>query len=201
DLDADSSVIDDQLAHDPVLVVLLKARPGLRVPGAWDAFEISVRAILGQQVSVAAARTFATRLLQAHGQPIEKGTLTHLFPMPENLVEADLSSIGLTSRRAQTIRQLAQAFAQGRLDLSAANGLDEAEKMLCAVPGIGPWTAQYIAMRALSDPDAFPVGDLALLRAINRHGENLTAKSLAARAEDWRPWRAYAALHLWNSET
>ena len=108
-------------------------------------------------------------------------------------------SIGLTTRRADTIRQLALAFAEGRVSLSAADGLEEIEKMLCRVPGIGPWTAQYIALRAVGDPDAFPVGDIALLRAINERGENLTARGLERRAEDWRPWRAYAALHLWNA--
>lgn len=203
DLDCDSAATDTQLATDPTLAGLVKAKPGLRVPGAWDAFEISVRAILGQQISVGAASTFARRLVEAFGTPLDAGpeeTLKFLFPEPKSLITANIATIGLTTRRAETIRQIAAAFADGRIDLGAADGLAAAEEMLCAVPGIGPWTAQYIAMRALGDPDAFPVGDIALLRAINGAGENLNARTLAARAEDWRPWRAYAAMHLWNSD-
>ncbi len=203
DLDCDSAAIDAQLATDPVLAGLVRARPGLRVPGAWDPFEISVRAILGQQVSVVAAATFARRLVERFGAPIRCGpdeTLRYLFPEPETLAAADLRVIGLTARRAETVGRLARAFMDGRIDLVAADGLAAAAEMLCAIPGIGPWTAQYIAMRALGDPDAFPVGDIALLRAINRRGEDLNARALARRAEDWRPWRAYAAMHLWNGE-
>ena len=204
DLDSDSAAIDAQLRTDATLAGLITARPGLRVPGAWDAFEISVRAILGQQISVSAAATFARRLVEHFGTPLEGGpdeTLKYLFPDPQALVDADIAIIGLTTRRAETIRHLAAAFEDGRVDLGAADGLDAAQEMLCRIPGIGPWTAQYIAMRAIGDPDAFPVGDIALLRAINRRGEDHTARTLAARAEDWRPWRAYAALHLWNDDT
>jgi len=203
DLDCDSTAVDAELGADATLAGLVKARPGLRVPGAWDAFEISVRAILGQQVSVSAATTFATRLVEAFGTPLNLGhddTLKFLFPEPDALKDADIARIGLTTRRAETVRQMATAFAEGRVDLVAANNLGAAQDILCSVPGIGPWTAQYIAMRVLGDPDAFPVGDIALLRAINGRGENLTARSLAHRAEDWRPWRAYAALHLWNDD-
>ncbi len=203
DLDCDSTAIDAQLAADPTLAGLVEARPGLRVPGAWDGFEISLRAVLGQQISVGAAATFARRLVEAFGTAINPGpneTLRYLFPEPKTLIDADIARIGLTTRRAETIRRLAAAFADGRIDLGAVDGLAGAEEMLCRVPGIGPWTAQYIAMRALGDPDAFPVGDIALLRAINGRGENLTARTLSQRAEDWRPWRAYAALHLWNAD-
>jgi len=203
DLDCDSTAVDTELGADATLASLVKTRPGLRVPGAWNAFEISVRAILGQQISVSAATTFARRLVETFGTPLNLGqddTLKFLFPEPDALIDADIARIGLTTRRAETVRQMATAFTQGRIDLGMADGLQAAQDMLCSVPGIGPWTAQYIAMRVLGDPDAFPVGDIALLRAINGRGENLTARDLERRAEDWRPWRSYAALHLWNDD-
>jgi len=201
DIDADSATINAHLRTDPVLARSIKARPGLRVPGAWDTFEIAVRAILGQQVSVAAARTFAGRLTEAFGVPLHSSpynTLTHLFPTAPTIAEADLSSIGLTRRRAETLRGMAQAFASGELALDQTLNAQEIEQRLTALPGIGPWTARYIAMRAFGEPDAFPSGDLGLINAFKAQGETLNTKELDQRAERWRPWRAYAALHLWS---
>ncbi|MBT4933306.1 MAG: DNA-3-methyladenine glycosylase 2 family protein [Rhodospirillaceae bacterium] len=200
DLDADSVAINAHLCRDPLLAKSIKTRPGLRIPGAWEAFEIAVRAVLGQQISVAAARTFASRLATAYGAPIKNpngSELSHLFPTPEALAEADLSNIGLTKRRTQTLRGLSRAFADDDLGLDVSSGLEDAQARLTALPGIGPWTAQYIAMRALGEPDAFPTGDLGLLNACKALGLEMSARELDERAENWRPWRAYAAMHLW----
>jgi AraC family transcriptional regulator, regulatory protein of adaptative response / DNA-3-methyladenine glycosylase II len=200
DLDADSVAINNHLSCDPLLAKSIKARPGLRIPGAWDAFEIAVRAVLGQQVSVAAARTFAGRLAARYGTALHNpngSTLSHLFPTAEALAEADLSAIGLTKRRVETLRGLSRAFAVGDLNLDASTGLEDTQARLTALPGIGPWTAQYIAMRALGEPDAFPTGDLGLLNACKAMGMEMSARELDKRAENWRPWRAYAAMHLW----
>jgi AraC family transcriptional regulator of adaptative response / DNA-3-methyladenine glycosylase II len=170
--------------------------PGMRVPGCWDGFELSVRALLGQQVSVSAARTLAGRLVNRFGTQIStESTLTHLFPSPEQLAHANISSIGLTQARGESIRLLARAVAAGQINFASVVNLEEFQSRLCELPGIGNWTAQYIAMRALGDPDAFPAGDLGLLRAASFHNE----RDLARRAERWRPWRAYAALYLWQA--
>ena len=200
DIDADSTAINAHLCHDPLLAKSIKARPGLRIPGAWDTFEIAVRAVLGQQVSVAAARTFAGRLAAAYGTPLKNPNgsgLVHLFPTAEALAEADLSGIGLTKRRVETLRGLCRAFADDDLGLDVSSGLEETQARLTALSGIGPWTAQYIAMRALGEPDAFPTGDLGLLNACKAMGKEMSARELDQRAENWRPWRAYAAMHLW----
>jgi AraC family transcriptional regulator of adaptative response / DNA-3-methyladenine glycosylase II len=187
DLDADPQTIARHLRQDPLLAPLVKARPGLRVPGAWDGFEIGVRAILGQQVSVAGASTLAGRLVQEFGQPVpfEVEGLTHTFPSPATLAKADIS--GMPAARAEAIRQFARAVASGEVAFDAAVDSEAFQQKLCSLPGIGPWTAQYVAMRALSDPDAFPASDLVLRRAC---GNNETAS--------WRPWRAYAAMHIWQ---
>ncbi|MEN1972129.1 AlkA N-terminal domain-containing protein [Luteimonas sp. MJ204] len=201
DLDADPQVIAATLSVDDRLRPLLHARPGLRLPSGWDGFEIAVRAVLGQQVSVAAARTLATRLVQRFGEvmpePFDEG-LDHLFPTPDALAEADLGSIGLTRARAETVRGVARALLDGRVDFHPEHTLDEFAARWVALPGIGPWTAQYIAMRALGHPDAFPAEDLVLQKALPTDGSRLTAKALGARAEAWRPWRAYAVIHLWK---
>lgn len=201
DLDADPQVIADALSADPRLRPLLALRPGLRLPSGWDGFEIAVRAVLGQQVSVAAARTLATRLSQRFGErlaePFGDG-LEHLFPTPAVLAGADLESIGLTRARAATVRGVAAALLDGRVDFRPERRLDEFVARWVALPGIGPWTAQYIAMRALGHPDAFPAGDLVLRRALADGGTAPTEKATAARAERWRPWRAYAVIHLWK---
>ncbi len=202
DLDADPGTIAAHLAADPLLAPLVARRPGLRVPGAWDPFETAVRTILGQQVSVKAARTLAARLASRFGRSLPagaaRGGLALLFPRAEDLAEADVASIGLTSRRAETLRHLAREVALGRIDLGPAASLDEAGTRLASVPGIGPWTAQVIALRALGEPDAFPAGDLGLRKALASGAVLPSIAGVEARARCWRPWRAYALIHLWT---
>jgi AraC family transcriptional regulator of adaptative response / DNA-3-methyladenine glycosylase II len=195
DLGADPGEIAAHLGADPLLRSPIKAAAGLRVPGCWDGFELAVRAILGQQISVAAASTLAGRLVQKFGRPIRgcEG-LTHLFPTTETLALVDVACIGLPEKRAETVRALAGAVADGRISFDARADLNEFQTRICELPGIGSWTAQYIAMRALGDPDAFPAGDLVLLR----NSGFTTSAELARRAEAWRPWRAYAAMYLWR---
>jgi AraC family transcriptional regulator of adaptative response / DNA-3-methyladenine glycosylase II len=196
DLGADPDEITAHLTADPLLTNRVEAMPGLRVPGCWDGFELAVRAILGQQVSVAGASTLAGRLVRAFGTPTSGALppLTHLFPSPEAIAEADVARVGLPQKRAETIRALARAVHEGRIIFSSVANVEDFQSRLCELPGIGNWTAQYIAMRALGDPDAFPGSDLGLLR-----GASLTSeRKLAQRAESWRPWRAYAAMYLWQ---
>jgi AraC family transcriptional regulator, regulatory protein of adaptative response / DNA-3-methyladenine glycosylase II len=196
DLGADPHEIATRLTVDPELATRTKAMPGLRVPGCWDGFELAVRAILGQQISVAGANTLAGRLVRAFGTPISGGPppLTHLFPSPQDLAEADIARVGLPQKRAETIRALARAVHDGRIVFSSVANIEVFQSRLCELPGIGCWTAQYIAMRALGDPDAFPGSDLGLLRSASMSNE----RELAQRAESWRPWRAYAAMYLWQ---
>jgi AraC family transcriptional regulator of adaptative response / DNA-3-methyladenine glycosylase II len=202
DLEADPDEIARGLGRDRVLRGALRALPGVRLPGTWDGFELAVRAILGQQVSVAAATTMAGRVAEAFGEklpadvaPAEGGPVL-LFPGPEALVDADLRSLGIIGARERAIRALAEAVTSGRVRLQPnANPAATIERLL-ELPGIGPWTAEYIAMRALREPDAFPVTDLGL-----RHALDLTSAELAVRAEAWRPWRAYAAMLLWQRGT
>ncbi|MDQ2701354.1 MAG: helix-turn-helix domain-containing protein [Pseudomonadota bacterium] len=202
DLDADPQAIAAALSQSPRLRSCLRKRPGLRVPSGWDGFEIAVRAVIGQQVSVAAARTVTARIAQRFGQSLPGNAampaLTHLFPSPDALAEADLDAIGLTRARAATVRTIAQAVLDGRVDFRPERTLDDFVARWVALPGIGPWTAQYIALRALGHPDAFPAEDLVLQRAAPNDGCRLTAKALTAQAEAWRPWRAYAVIHLWR---
>ena len=201
DLDAEPSAIEAQLSKDALLRPLVRRRSGLRVPGAWDPFELTVRAILGQQVSVQAATTLAGRLAEAFGEDLEgpAGSPSRLFPAAESLAGRDLTSIGLPSARARAISGFAEAVASGRLALSAPRDLDEHLARFADLPGIGPWTAHYVALRAFKEPDAFPAGDLGLRRAAAREGDApLSERELAARAEAWRPFRAYAAVHLWT---
>lgn len=191
DLDVDPTQVARDLAGDPALRPLVERRPGLRVPGAWDGFELAVRAVLGQQVSVRGATTLAGRLVARFGEPLpvsEEG-LTHTFPPPEQLLDTDVAAIGIPGARAETIRRLAGAVSAGALTLSPSAPFDETRAALLALPGIGPWTAEYVALRVLRDPDAYPAGDLGLRRA----------GATALRAEAWRPWRAYAAVHLWTA--
>jgi AraC family transcriptional regulator of adaptative response / DNA-3-methyladenine glycosylase II len=199
DLAADPALIAAALGPDPLLGPLVRRRPGLRIPGAWDPFECAVRAVLGQQVSVEAGRTLARRLVARAGEALPRPSdgLTHLFPSPAALAGASLSGLGLTSARARALSALARAVVDGRLDLRAP--ADEVTAGLAALPGIGDWTAQYVALRALGEPDAFPAGDLVLRRAAAGGGAPLTARALAARAEGWRPWRGYAVIHLWGA--
>ena len=201
DLGADPLQITAHLRRSQTLRQALKATPGLRVPGAWDGFELAVRAVLGQQVTVKGATTLAGRLVTAFGEPLKNVAadgLTHLFPSPRRLAAADPSVIGIPAARSLTIRALAGAVCAGELSLDAGQGLDEAVARLRTMPGIGAWTAHYIAMRALGEPDAFPAGDLGLRRALG-NGTPISAAEVAHVAEPWRPWRAYAAMYLWTN--
>ncbi|MGB8886105.1 MAG: AlkA N-terminal domain-containing protein [Candidatus Korobacteraceae bacterium] len=196
DLNADWAAIVETLRLDPVLTEVVDAAPGLRVPGCWNGFELAIRAVLGQQVTVKGATALAGRIARAFGQPFPTTTgLTHTFPAPEVLAEANLSGIGLTQARAQTIRLLARAVANNQIRFHGIVDLDDFLARMCAIPGIGNWTAQYVAMRALGEPDAFPCGDLGLLRALNLRN----SRELERRAEAWRPWRAYATMYLWTT--
>lgn len=196
DLEADPLRIAGQLERDPRLAPLVLACPGLRVPGGFDGFELAVRAILGQQVSVKGASTLSGRVAERFGRPLGPGShphppqLTHIFPSPAELAAADLTRIGIPGARAQALTSLAAATASGDLVLSESADVGQTVEALLKLPGVGPWTAQYIAMRVLRDPDAFPATDL-VLRRLLPGGE--------PDAEPWRPWRAYAALYLWNS--
>jgi AraC family transcriptional regulator of adaptative response / DNA-3-methyladenine glycosylase II len=200
DLAADPGAIAAHLGQDPLLAPLLKQRPGLRVPGAWDGFELGIRAVLGQQISVTAAVGLAARLVRRYGEPLPKPEpgLTHLFPAPEVLARADLTTLGMPKSRAATLSALAAAVLEDPQLFSARGELEDAVRRLRAIPGVGEWTAQYIALRQLREPDAFPASDVGLLRALSdEHGQRPSAEQLLARAEPWRPWRAYAAQHLW----
>jgi AraC family transcriptional regulator of adaptative response / DNA-3-methyladenine glycosylase II len=202
DLDADIAAIDTHLAADPRLADWVAARPGLRVPGAWDGFELAVRAVLGQQVSVRAATIFAGRLVAAHGVALElaEAAPDRVFPTPQAVAAADLTAIGLTRARAATLNALGAAMAADPGLLRAYETLEETAEKLTALPGVGPWTAQYVAMRALREPDAFPASDLGLLRALETPEGRPSPAQLSAMAEAWRPWRAYAALRLWMQD-
>ena len=203
DLGAAPDSIQEHLGKDPRLRRLVRRRPGLRVPGSWDPFELGVRAILGQQVSVRGATTLAGRLVEAFGRPLSGDAptgLTHLFPRPDDLAEADIGPLGMPEKRAEAIRTLSREVACGRLDLAVSPGLSEAVERLASLPGLGPWTAAYIAMRGFGEPDAFPAEDLGVRKAL-AVGERLpTRKETLEIAEAWRPWRAYAVLHLWMNE-
>jgi AraC family transcriptional regulator of adaptative response / DNA-3-methyladenine glycosylase II len=195
DLGADPQTIVARLKTDPALATRVEAEPGLRVPGCWSGFELAVRAILGQQVTVKGATTLAGRLVHAFGKPFSGAVgLTRLFPAPEVLAEANLATIGLPRARAETIRALARAVSHKEIVFDGVVNSEPLLQRLTAIPGIGTWTAQYVAMRALGEPDAFPSADLGLLRALR-----LTSpRELEVRAEAWRPWRAYAAIYLWS---
>ena len=200
DLDAVPGDIHDALADDPVLGARVGLRPGLRIPGSWDPFELGVRAILGQQVSVAGATTLAGRLADRFGQPLSIAadeSPRRLFPRADDLAEAPLESIGLPRRRASTIRTFAAAVADGTLELDAEADADVLYQALCALPGIGDWTAQYLMLRGLGFPDAFPAGDLGLRKALG-NGAPIPAPRALEQARAWRPWRGYAAMYLWN---
>lgn len=173
---------------------------GLRVPGAWDGFEMAVRAILGQQVTVKGATTLAGRLVARFGEPLAApiGPLTHRFPSAAKMAEAEVEAIGLPAARAQAIRALAGAIASGAIDLGASSDLEHTVAALTALPGVGPWTAHYIAMRAAREPDAFPAGDLVLRKRASEGADPMSPRDLSARAEAWRPFRAYAAMQLWQ---
>jgi AraC family transcriptional regulator of adaptative response / DNA-3-methyladenine glycosylase II len=202
DLAADPVAISAHLARDPTLAPLVKARPGLRVPGAWDGFELAIRAVLGQQITVTAAVNLAARLVAGYGEKISEPAsgLTHVFPRPEALATADLTSLGMPQSRAATLSAVAAAAIADRHLFDATSDLDDAVRRFRSIRGIGEWTAQYIALRQLREPDAFPAADAGLMRALASHGTRARSPAdLLVLANTWRPWRAYAAQHLWAS--
>lgn len=198
DLGADPAVIAEHLAGDPLLGPVMKRHPGLRAPGAWDGFELSVRAILGQQVSVAAATTIAGRLARRFGSAfVGEDGLDRTFPTPDQLAHAPIEEVGVIASRAETIRLLARAVTAGTVTFTTPSAAHDVTTVLQSLPGIGPWTAQYIAMRALGEPDAFLPGDLVLRQMAG----NCAIRALEQRSEGWRPWRAYAVMLLWQAAT
>ena len=205
DVDADMPRIEATLRRDRRFKVLQVEMAGVRVPGTWDPFELGVRAIIGQQVMVTAARTLLGRLCEQFGEPLvvsvtgKTRALPRAFPKPDALAEADIARIGIPRRRAECVRALAFAVANGDIVLSALTCRQDLEQRLLALPGIGRWTVGYIGMRALKNPDAFPVGDVALLKAAHALDIASTSAELEREAERWRPWRAYAAVRLWRS--
>ena len=197
DLSADPALLAAGLESDPLLRPLVRRRPGIRIPGTWDAFECAVRAVLGQQVTVAAARTLAGRLVERTGEPAATAVpgLERLFPTPQTLAASNLDGLGLTGARIAALKALAVAVADGRVAFDRP--AEEVIASLVALPGFGDWTAHYIALRALGEPDAFLGADLVVRRMAAAGGAPLTAKELDRRAEAWRPWRGYAVIHLW----
>ena len=197
DVAADPAQISRDLSTDRHLRTLLERHPGMRIPGAWDPFECAVRAVLGQQVSVSAARTLAERLAERFGRPVASGVpeLTRLFPAPQALADGDLSGLGITGARSEALRTLARAVTAGEVDFST--DAESLIRQLTALRGFGAWTAEYVALRALGEPDALPDGDLILRRMAAAAAPPLSARELRERAESWRPWRGYATLQLW----
>jgi AraC family transcriptional regulator of adaptative response / DNA-3-methyladenine glycosylase II len=195
DLDADPRAVDGALVADPLLGPLVAAAPGRRAPAHPDAGELAVRAVLGQQVSLVAARRLAGQVVALAGEPLDRpvGDVTAVFPSPAALAEADLGRIGMPGSRRATVRTVAAALAAGDLDLGPGADPDEAERGLLALRGIGPWTASYIRMRGLGDPDVFLSGDAGVRRAL----EVLGLADGPAAGDRWRPWRSYAVHHLW----
>ncbi len=201
DLDTDMVPILRKLRKDPLLSPAIEANPGLRLPGSWDPFEFTVRAILGQQISVKAATTLAGRVATLCGPECRTGypqELKSFFPTAEEICNTDLSGIGITSKRQTTIRALARNIIEKKVSLLPAQGLDDFVASISSLPGIGPWTAHYVAMRALKIADAFPDSDLGVRKALTENGKMPTPTQVVKRAEAWRPWRAYATLFLWK---
>jgi AraC family transcriptional regulator of adaptative response / DNA-3-methyladenine glycosylase II len=207
DLDADIETIGAHLSGDAALAPLIARRPGLRTPGAWDGFELAVRAILGQQITVVGARQLAVKVAGLAGTAVAAeatgdARLSRVFPSAAKMAAADLSSLGMPRARIAALNALAQAVAADPKLIEPAGSYDETIQKLLALPGFGPWTAQYWALRALRDSDAFPAADVGLLRSpvVATDGKRPTPKALLERAEGWRPWRAYAAQHLWTAD-
>jgi len=201
-LDGDIAAATVRLASDPRLGPLVESWPGLRPPGAWDGFEVGVRAILGQQVSVPGATTLIGRIVERYGVPLPgllAMGLTHLFPEPQELAGADLAGLGMPGSRAAAIQHFAAAVAEHRLHLERSGPLEELVAELVALPGLGLWTANYLALR-LGEPDAFPASDLGLRRALANQGGLPSPAQMIELAAPWQPFRAYAALHLWLSQ-
>ncbi|UYG04663.1 helix-turn-helix domain-containing protein [Halomonas sp. LR3S48] len=203
DLQADPEAIRHGLGRDLALAPLVERRPGLRVPGGWDPFEVAVRAILGQQVSVDAATRLAGRLVERLGERVEGQAgigLERLFPAPERFTFDEIKTLGMPSARAAALVALATAYRERPRLFDRRQDLDDTVAHLCALPGIGEWTAHYIAMRGLQESDAFLPSDVALQRVLAEQGRRPTPRELLARAEAWRPWRAYAVMHLWHAD-
>ena len=202
DLGADPVIILTRLKKDKALFCEVKKNPGLRVPGCWDGFEIAVRSITGQQISVAGATTVMGKIVEQFGEKLnENSPLNRLFPTPQALAELDPESLPMPMARAQTIARVAGAVANNELSFDTTQELEQMIAQLTQIKGIGPWTAQYIAMRALSQPDALLEGDLVLEKKAARlyaSGDRMKTSELLHKAESWRPWRAYAAMHIWN---
>jgi AraC family transcriptional regulator of adaptative response / DNA-3-methyladenine glycosylase II len=202
DLDANPNAIHWTLRHDPLLDRLIRQAPGLRLPGSWDPFETAVRAVIGQQISVKGAVTQMGRLVRQAGRPYDSAEdvhLTHFFPEAAELADMDWTAIGMPGARKTTLRLLAEKVASGALSLEEAAGLPAFIDAMTQMRGIGEWTANYIAMRALGEPDAFPASDLGILKALQEGPDRPTGKQASTRAENWRPWRAYACMYLWHS--
>jgi AraC family transcriptional regulator, regulatory protein of adaptative response / DNA-3-methyladenine glycosylase II len=200
DLDADLGAVETQLRADPVLGPLVERRPGLRVPSTVDGFELAVRAIVGQQVSVAGARTVLSRLATRYGDPLEAHHgLTRRFPSPHALAAADPKDFPFPRVRGEALRALARLVIEGRLDLDAGADPAATRATLLEIRGVGPWTASYIGMRALGDRDAWLPGDVGLRSALERLGHPGDGAGALRQAEAWRPWRSYAVMHLWAS--
>jgi len=200
DLHAEPSSIDAVLRADPLLRPLVEAVPGRRVPGSVDGGELALRAVLGQQVSLAGARTVAGRLVAELGTPLERpvGAVTHLFPEPAAVAGVDPARLPMPRSRAACLTGLAASLASGELRVEPGGDDVDTERRLLALPGIGPWTVAYVSMRALRDPDAFPASDLGVRRALERLGRDGSLAAAARAAERWRPYRAYGAQHLWG---
>ncbi len=203
DLDADAQAVAEALGGDPILGAAICAEPGRRSPGHVDGFELAVRAVLGQQVSVAGARTLASRLVAAHGEPLTTANceLTHLFPTAEQVAAADPTTLSLTAARAASLIGLARAVADGEIDLDPGADRDRTAAQLLALPGVGPWTVSYIRMRALADPDVFMASDLGVRRGVQQLGFTGGLSDIEKLAQDWRPWRSYALAHIWAAAT
>ena len=202
DLDAQPQLINPQLATDPLMAQLVTARPGLRVPGTWDGLELAIRAVLGQQITVVAAIRLAGKLVAQYGQPLAMphAGITHVFPSAEVLAAADLTTLGMPKARGRTLSGVAQALLDDPRLFEPQASLKAGVARLVALPGIGDWTAQYIAMRQMREVDAFASGDIGLINALAAlEGGPVSARQLLARAEAWRPLRAYAAQHSWTS--
>ncbi len=201
DLDADPEAVVDALAGDPELCPVVAKAPGQRIPRTVDEAELAVRAVLGQQVSTKAARTHAGRLVAAYGEPVRdpEGALTHTFPSIEQLADIDPIHLAVPKARQRTLSALVAALADGSIVLDSGSDWESARRRLLALPGVGPWTAEVIAMRGLGDPDAFPASDLGLRLAAKQLGLPADERALVAHSVRWRPWRSYATQHLWTT--
>ncbi|MGH3545490.1 MAG: AlkA N-terminal domain-containing protein, partial [Mycobacteriales bacterium] len=201
DLDADPIAVAQALSSDPGFAATLRRAPGLRLPGACDPVEYAIRAVIGQQISVAAARTVTARICARYGTPVTHpdAELTHMFPTPQALTEADPADLPMPGARKRTLRTLCTALADGTITMDAGSDPAQLFTELTELPGIGPWTANYIAMRGLGAPDVFLETDLGVLRGAAALGLPVAPRELLAHAQRWRPWRSYAVLHLWHA--